>query len=257
MRSRLSLGPAPRRKASPTRWFRWALLVVALSIGAVRFFFFELVQLRGNTMAPTLLDGDVALVSLRDPPQLGDVVLVERGGRTVVRRVLGLPGDVMAASEGVLTRNELPRETRVVGLFSHHDPGGRQAAAGLTTTQADTEKPDERPLRQRWLRETLEGNRAHGLLGDYSGAAVAWTLRLDAMLVEPGQIFVLCDNRPACPLDDTTGPIPATAIRGVLRSAVWYGRARGPEATVEPGYGAFAPLSSGPVDAERAMPGLK
>lgn len=267
-RGRLALGPAPRHRPRRGRWLRWVLLALAVAIGVVRLGFFELVRVRGNHMAPTLLEGDVAAVSLRDRPRLGDVVLVEFGGRTVVRRVLGMPGDYLGALDGVLTRNGLPLETQVVGRFSHRDPGANAVpvGSGVVVPPTDPDAPGERPMRQRWLREVLDDQRAHGTLGDYSGSAVPWRLTLEPVQVPPGHLFVLCDNRPTCPGDETTGVVPLRLVRGVLRAAVWFGEARGPEAGITPGYGAFAPLAStvpgGSAGGEgsaggRPMPGLK
>ena len=58
------------------------------------------------SMSPTLLEGDRMVVTryVTDHPARGDVVVFEQPGRTsvTVKRVIGLPGDFVEASDGVV-----------------------------------------------------------------------------------------------------------------------------------------------------------
>jgi nickel-type superoxide dismutase maturation protease len=68
----------------------WPLLVVAALIGARRWL--DVVEVRGRSMAPTLLPGDRLLVA-RLPARPGDVVLAadpRRRERELVKRVTGI-----------------------------------------------------------------------------------------------------------------------------------------------------------------------
>ncbi len=228
-RGDLLLGPASPRRGGHRRWRVRALLGVLAALLLVRAFVAELVVARGSMMAPNVLDGDVLLVVHRPRPQAGDVVVVEgNDGPPVLRRVLGIAGDRFQVIEGLLYRNGQPMPARTVGAFAYRD--------------GDESGPQRR---QQLLEETLETGRAHRVLGDYEGAARPWALELPVIEVPPGHLFLLCDNRRLCPLDDRLGSVPAARVQGVARSLVWYGDARAEPPASQPFYGAFAPLVSG------------
>ena len=55
-------------------------------------------QVRGHSMAPTLQPGDRVLVRRGRRGKRGDMILFRApGGREVVKRLVGIPGDVAAA----------------------------------------------------------------------------------------------------------------------------------------------------------------
>ena len=67
----------------------------AIAIGGLRPF---RAIVRGDSMEPTLREGDVVLVFARITPRTGDVVVVERPERMgfeMVKRVAGSPGEVV------------------------------------------------------------------------------------------------------------------------------------------------------------------
>ena len=99
------------------RWGVAALvLILCAAVGlCVRLRGFGLVRISGTSMNNTLKSGDVVLVTRYDcqsdrPPEFGDVVECRFPGRedTYIKRVIGLPGDSIAFSQGFLTRNGVP-----------------------------------------------------------------------------------------------------------------------------------------------------
>ncbi|MEZ4465031.1 MAG: signal peptidase I [bacterium] len=227
--SRLPIGPAPGRQRGPRHLWRWGLLLVIAGLLVARWFFVELVVVRGNTLAPTALDGDVLLVVRRAEPALGDVILLEHEGREVLRRVLALPGQMVGADEGVLTIDDLPLATRVVGTFAY-----REASDG------------DRSRRQQHFVESLPDGRRHHVLGDHAGAARPWKFEVPRIEVPPGFLFVLCDNRRTCPDDDLTGLVPLEWSQGVARWLLRRGDARESAVEQAPFYGAWEWISSRP-----------
>lgn len=232
MGDRLVIGAAPRRRLP---WRRIGLVAgvgFVLTVLVVRLVFFELVRVRGATMAPAVGEGDVLLVASLGEPRLGAVVLVEAGERTVLRRVIGLPGDRIGSAEGLVVRNAVPLEQEPLGVFEY-------AAA--------PEEADEPaiPHRQALFVERFADGRGHGVLGDHDGAARPWRFEMPEVEVPPGHVFVLCDNRRTCPLDEHAGPVSVDRIEGVAQAVLWSPRA-GEEGA---GYGAFSALSSSSVSA--------
>ena len=90
-----------------------AALLACAALGlAVRLWGVGLVRITGASMNNTLISGDIVLVTRFDyrggrHPAFGDVAECRFPGRedTYVKRVMGLPGDDIAFSQGFLTRN--------------------------------------------------------------------------------------------------------------------------------------------------------
>ena len=87
------------KKVRRKRGVRRLALRLALTAGAVYLLLgvvFGLAVVRGDSMSPTLREGDLALF-LRIVPryQAGDVVLVEQDGEELVKRVVALPGQTV------------------------------------------------------------------------------------------------------------------------------------------------------------------
>ena len=86
---------------------------------------FQVSELSSVSMSPTLLPGDWVLINrlvyrLR-PPRRGDIILFhfpQTGGRDFVKRVIGVPGDVVKEQAGRFTVNGL------VVHISRTDPSG-------------------------------------------------------------------------------------------------------------------------------------
>lgn len=92
-----------------------AVLVLAVGTGfAARTYLASPVRIAGSSMENTLLSGDVALVTRFHPlfkePARGDVVQCTFPSRdaTYIKRLIGLPGDVIECSGGILTINSRP-----------------------------------------------------------------------------------------------------------------------------------------------------
>ena len=75
----------------------------------MRIFGFEIVQVMGNSMLPTFADGDRILIKYRtsdlQPIHQGDVVMIEREGETMLKRIVryeigGHTGQGMVTIEG-------------------------------------------------------------------------------------------------------------------------------------------------------------
>lgn len=222
--SRLVIGPAPRRSLSGRVFWRLVFIGLIAAVVIARVFFWELVEVRGNTMAPAVVDGDILLVRRGVAPQVGDVAVLRLEDRVVLRRVIAVAGDRVGSDEGVLTVNDLPLDTRVAGAFGY--------------------RHDDRARRHEHFREALPDGRVHGILGDLIGAARPWLFEIPPIEVPAGHVFVLCDNRRICPLDELAGPVPVQWAEGVARDLMWYGEGRLTTPEVQPLYGAFVPLAS-------------
>lgn len=92
------------------------LVMLALSLlfvfGVVRPFVVEPFLIPSESMSPTLEPGDRVLavkpLYLVAEPGRGDLAVFDHGSGAVIKRVVGLPGDVISVEDGVLVVNGQP-----------------------------------------------------------------------------------------------------------------------------------------------------
>ena len=97
------------------RALRLGFRVVAVAALVVATAACDVVRVGGASMRPTLVPGDIVLVSTWAEPRVGDIVLFERGGGTVVHRVSEIrSGDQLVTcgdANPVPDPSPVPRET--------------------------------------------------------------------------------------------------------------------------------------------------
>lgn len=188
-----SRGPRPAVQRAGQYWrdYRGALAFIILMLG-FRSAWADWVYVPTGSMNPTIIEGDRLLVDkhvygLRIPftrvrvsrgedPQRGDIVTFDSpaDGQLLVKRVIGVPGDVIAMSDERLTVNGAP---------ARYLPADRRDTRSLLlATQA------ERP--QAWRETTGRCRHDILLLPDRSSPAT-----FGPVVVPPGMYWVLGDNR--------------------------------------------------------------
>ena len=118
-------GPADGVPAEAARRPRWLIVAIALVVlfFVVRFFVAEPVLTDGDSMAPTLRDGDALVIQKVSywfaDPTVGEIVVVSAPdtGESVVKRVVAVGGDSIGIEDGVLVRNGEP----VDEPYANHD----------------------------------------------------------------------------------------------------------------------------------------
>ncbi len=98
--------------ARPRRsWIPWALAVIAIVLAGFRTQF-RVIIVKGDSMVPTLHSGDILLVSTRAyneaAPNRGDLVIVRHRHELMVKRVVGLPGEVVDTRNGRVFIDDRP-----------------------------------------------------------------------------------------------------------------------------------------------------
>jgi len=114
------LEPGPREPFNSDHLARWVVvpLIVALTaLILVLYIFFSTAVVDGDSMAPTLVNGDYLLLTHGDPaPRKGDVVVtrVLDNGLFVelVKRVIAVPGDTVEVRNDVAIVNGVPEPAR-------------------------------------------------------------------------------------------------------------------------------------------------
>lgn len=95
------------RAASIRSW-----LVFILTLGMIVFIFrycVEIIIISGNSMAPTLKDGQILLANyIAFTPERGDIVIYEDHGVPIIKRVIGLPGESIEITNGQVIANGIP-----------------------------------------------------------------------------------------------------------------------------------------------------
>ncbi|ABC63061.1 signal peptidase I [Erythrobacter litoralis] len=217
------------------------LVLVVLAALAFRSFAFSLFSIPSESMLPRLVIGDYLIASKWDygisnaslpfdlplipgrffaeQPERGDVVIFKHpiDGADYVKRVIGLPGDVVELDGGevVLNGERLPQE-KLSDFVVPVSPNTRCAWG------AEEERLADGHLQCRYtrLRETLPSGRDYEVL-DFGPTPQD---SYDPVLVPEGMLFLLGDNRDNS--QDSRFPPEAQGGIGLLSQGLLVGRAR-------------------------------
>jgi signal peptidase I len=79
------------------------VLIVVVLVILLRVFVFEFVNLAGESMVPTLRDGQlIGIYKVNYVPERGDIVVLDApNGIELIKRVIGLPGETLEIKEGI------------------------------------------------------------------------------------------------------------------------------------------------------------
>jgi signal peptidase I len=101
-------------KKEAIEWVQAIVTAVVLAL-LIRIYLFEIILVVGESMVPTLDDGDRVFVSkivyIIGEPERGDLVIFktpEDGRTSYVKRLIGLPGDQVRIEDGVVYVNDEP-----------------------------------------------------------------------------------------------------------------------------------------------------
>lgn len=143
-------------------------------------------------MVPRVRPGDRVIVPYREGPwPRGAVVAVRRPGGPVLRRIVGVPGDIVAVDNDQVLLEGTPVPIRGLGQI------------GWTDSQCGVHA------------STLARERLDGLEHPVLLEGTEWS-RSDALpqRVPPGHVFLLGDNRPSSQDSRHWGPIPVEELLG-------------------------------------------
>ncbi len=228
------------------------LIAIAVAVALfARAFVVEAFHIPSGSMAPTLLAGDHILVSklaygVRIPfthfrlipfgaPRRGDVIVFEspRGGSTdVVKRVVGLPGDVVELREQVLFVNGVPPprtsggeatyEDRSDGTGKRFEDTCRRYSEALAKGDLAAPDPDLPGAgEERWQAAAAKGVATYDVLQCRRVRLASREGPFEA--VKPGNVFVLGDNRDRSADSRSLGgwQVPLGNVKGRATLVFW------------------------------------
>jgi signal peptidase I len=224
----LNAEPAPHdagKTSSEWREYGTFLLKLALFVFILRSFIVSPFNIPSESMQPRLLIGDYLLVAkwpygyskyslpfslplipgriLATQPQRGDVVVFKAPPTQrddYIKRVIGLPGDVIQMRSGILEINGVAvKKERIADLLIPVTDNMRDASAleGLASPCwlpdfEEQAKDGKRQCRYPRFKETLPEGRSYQILDLIQGYQGDDT---EAFVVGEGQVFLMGDNR--------------------------------------------------------------
>jgi signal peptidase I len=233
------------------RRFAVPLAVAAAAALSVRACVVEPLEITTGAMVPTLFAGDRVLVwkpayGWRLPfvgwrpfggelPRRGDVVVLsprKGAGRDWVKRVVGLPGDVVELREQVLYVNGVPQPREAAGELTYEELNEETGVWWSDTCRVHRERlalgPLARPasampvdVEAAWGEAAARGMREHEVL--QCRRVRPGVLEGPFEVVRPGHVFVLGDNRDrsADSRDGGGWQVPFARIKGRAVAVAW------------------------------------
>ncbi len=210
----MSGAPSSQRVAEARPLYQFLILYCALAI-AFRILLFENFEIEGASMEPTLLNGDRVVVAKYPyglflpftkqalvnwgKPNPGSVVIVKSPADDVdiVKRVIGVEGDVIEVRQNVVYRNGQPLS--------------RKAAYACKATKMEPWDPD-----CRWTREKLEGHHYQ-----VSRSLMSMDQDVPPTKVPPQHIYVMGDHRDSSNDSRIIGPVPINRVKGKSLVIYW------------------------------------
>lgn len=117
-----------KKKNELWEWAK-AIIIAVIVVGGIRFFLFEPVLVDGQSMMPTLEDGERILVnkigySLGEPERFDIVVFRASEEADYVKRIIGVPGDHIAyENDELLINGEAQEEPYLSALQEEQSEG--------------------------------------------------------------------------------------------------------------------------------------
>ncbi|WP_322597281.1 signal peptidase I [Enterococcus sp. HY326] len=152
-------------------------LIVFMIIGN---FFIRVTKVEGFSMIPTLRDGDTVVVRRTKEVERFDLVLFQQGGKTVVRRVIGLPNELIRYEDDILyVDSQVVDEPFIIDEINDAQRNEGQYTEDFTTRDitGQTYIPEDRYLVLGDNRQYSTDSRQWGLLASNQVIGVV-TLRL-------------------------------------------------------------------------------
>ncbi|QBY87353.1 signal peptidase I [Mesomycoplasma hyopneumoniae] len=109
------------------------IFTCVLIVSALFIFVYQLINVEGNSMFPTLKNGQQIFINNVKKPQRNDVVVFKYKDKILIKRLVGIPGDKLEVTENsILINDELVANFTDLGFWKFNGviPDGKFFALG-------------------------------------------------------------------------------------------------------------------------------
>lgn len=94
------------KKSAKKQMLGWIVVVGVFLVLLLRWFFADVYLIQGSSMEPTYHDNDIVIISkIKNAYRRYDVVVIFTGSGSIVKRIIGLPGDTVQIINGKVMIN--------------------------------------------------------------------------------------------------------------------------------------------------------
>lgn len=97
-------------------------IVIVLIFILIKFFIVDIVNVNGDSMNPSLNDGDILLLNKKASINRFDIVVIKWNKKFIIKRVIGMPNETLKIVDGnVYVNNNLLKFENIIKDFCNYD----------------------------------------------------------------------------------------------------------------------------------------
>lgn len=91
------------------------IIIIGIIVFFISYFFFQICFVKGNSMIPTLKDGQAVITQKFNLHIVNnDIIVIKKNGKVIIKRVIGIPKDKISIIDGYVYVNGYKNDERFI-----------------------------------------------------------------------------------------------------------------------------------------------